>query len=291
MNSAVLNGMKIILLPRFNAKEMAKTITKEKPTLTAVVPTILTALLNLKNVDRYNFSSLKAIWSGAAPLSKALKENFEKKAACRVIEGYGLTECVTAIMANPYKGLHKIGSIGIPFPDVDAAIVDLNDPNKFLKPEEIGEIALKTPTVMNGYLNKEEETKQTIINGWLLTGDIGYMDEDGYFYITDRKKELIIVGGFNVFPREIEEVLYAHECVKEAAVIGLPHQYKGEMIKAFVVLKDGCRTDEEELKKYLRKNLTAYKIPSEIAFVDDLPKNAIGKILKRKLKEAELAKR
>ncbi len=290
MNSSVLSGMSIVLLPRFKAEEMAKAIHKYKPTLTACVPTILVALSNLKNIDSYNFKSLKAVWVGAAPLTKAAKENFEKRAGCRVIEGYGLTESVTAIMANPYKGKHKVGSIGIPFPDVDAKIVSLDDGKTVLNPGEQGEIVLKTPTVMMGYHNREEETREALKDGWLYTGDIGYMDDEGYFYITDRKKDLIIVGGFNVFPREIDEVIARHPKVKEGIAVGIPDEYKGERIKAYIVLKDGESATEDEFREYFRKHLAPYKVPSEVEFRDSLPKSAIGKILRRALREEEIKK-
>ena len=291
MNSSIFNGMSIILMPRFNAKEMAKNIQKYKPTMTAVVPTILTALSNLPDIENYDFTSLKAVWVGAAPLTKKIKENFENKARCRVIEGYGLTEAVTAIMANPYFGKQKVGSIGLPFPDVDAKIVSLEDGKTELKPNQNGEIILKTPTMMLGYLNKKKETEETIKNGWLYTGDIGYMDKDGYFYITDRKKDLIIVGGFNVFPSEIDEVLYMHPKVKEGITVGIPDDYKGEKIKVYIVLKEGETATEDEFKEFFRKHLVPYKVPSEIEFRDSLPKSAIGKILRKKLREEEIQKR
>ncbi len=290
MNAALLSGMSIVMLPRFSAREMAKTIDKYKPTQTAVVPTILVALSAVKNVEKYDFSSLKAIWVGAAPLTAAIKENFEKKTGGRAIEGYGLTEAVTAIMANPMKGKHKVGSIGLPFPDVDAKIVSL-DGTKDLPPGEVGEIALKTPTVMLGYYNRPEETAKTIKDGWLLTGDIGFMDEEGYFYITDRKKDLIIVGGFNVFPREIDELIYKHPKVKEGITVGVPDEFKGEKIKVFIVLKEGAKATAEEFIEYFKKHLAPYKVPSEVEFRKELPKSAIGKILRRVLREEEIKKR
>ena len=289
MNSSVLTGMEIVMLPKFDAKDMAKAIHKYKPTVTAVVPTILVALSNLKDIDKFDFGSLKAVWVGAAPLTKAIKENFEKKTNGRAIEGYGLTEAVTAIMANPYKGKHKIGSIGLPFSDVEAKIVSLEG-NEDLPPGQPGEIALRTPTMMLGYYKDPEETAKTIKDGWLFTGDIGYMDEDGYFYITDRKKELIITGGFNVFPREIDELIYAHPKVKEGITVGIPDEYKGERIKVFLVLKQGVQATADEFKKYFKEHLTPYKVPSEIEFRDDLPKSAIGKILRRVLREEEIKK-
>ena len=289
MNTSILTGMEIIMLPKFDAKDMAKAVHKFKPTVTAVVPTILVALSNLKDIDKFDFSSLKAVWVGAAPLTKAIKENFEKKTGGRAIEGYGLTEAVTAIMANPYKGKHKIGSIGLPFSDVEAKIVSL-DGNKDLSPGQPGEIALRTPTMMLGYYKDPEETAKTIKDGWLFTGDIGYADEDGYFYITDRKKELIITGGFNVFPREIDELIYDHPKVKEGITVGVPDAYKGERIKVFLVLRQGVRATADEFKKYFKEHLTPYKVPSEIEFRDDLPKSAIGKILRRVLREEEIKK-
>jgi long-chain acyl-CoA synthetase len=204
-----------------------------------------------------------------------------------MIEGYGLTEAVTAIAANPYHGLHKIGSIGIPFPDVDMKIVSL-DGTRDLPPGEQGEIVLRSPTVMLGYYKMPEETAKTIVDGWLFTGDIGYMDEDGYFYITDRKKDLIIVGGFNVFPREIDELIYQHPKVKEGITVGVPDPYKGERIKVYIVLKEGETATEEEFIAYFRQNLTPYKVPSEVEFRTELPKSAIGKILRRQLREEEI---
>ena len=289
MNAPFLAGMEIILMPKFSAKEMAKTIHKYRPTLTAVVPTILVALANLPEIEKYDFTSLKAVWVGAAPLTRAIKDEFEAKTQGRAIEGYGLTEAVTAIMANPYRGMHKVGSIGIPFPDVEAKIVSL-DGREDLPPGERGEIVLRTPTMMMGYYNRPEETRNAIRDGWLYTGDIGYMDDDGYFYITDRKKDLIIVGGFNVFPREIDEVLYQHPKVKEGISVGVPDPYKGERIKVFVVLKEGEKATEEEFIRYFRERLTPYKVPSEVEFRTNLPKSAIGKILRRALREEELRK-
>ncbi len=226
---------------------------------------------------------------GAAPLTRAIKEDFESKTGGRMIEGYGLTEAVTAIAANPYHGLHKIGSIGIPFPDVDMKIVSL-DGTRDLPPGEQGEIVLRSPTVMLGYYKMPEETAKTIVDGWLFTGDIGYMDEDGYFYITDRKKELIIVGGFNVFPREIDELIYQHPKVKEGITVGIPDPYRGERIKVYIVLKEGETATEEEFIAYFRQNLTPYKVPSEVEFRTELPKSAIGKILRRQLREEEIRK-
>jgi long-chain acyl-CoA synthetase len=286
MNAAILAGGEIILVPRFNAKQVAKTIQKRKPCFFIGVPTMFVQLSNLPEIHRYDFSSLRGIFVGAAPLTKAIKDDFEKKTGGRMIEGYGLTEAVTAIMANPYQGMHQVGSIGIPFSDVDAKIVSLAGGHD-LPPGELGEIVLKSPTVMLGYYKNPEETKKTIVDGWLYTGDIGYADGNGYFYITDRKKELIIVGGFNVFPREIDELIYRHPKVKEGITVGLPDPRKGERIKVYIVLKAGETATPEEFIAYFKERLTPYKVPSEVEFRTELPKSMIGKILRRALREEE----
>lgn len=287
MNAPMLVGGETVLLPRFKARDVVKAIQKEKPTFFIGVPTMFVAFSNLPDIARYDLSSLKGIFVGAAPLTQAIKADFEAKTGARMIEGYGLTEAVTAIMANPYRGQHKIGSIGIPFPDVDMRIVSLDD-GRDLPPGELGEIVLTSPTLMLGYYNQPEETAKTLVDGWLYTGDIGRMDEDGYFYITDRKKELIIVGGFNVFPREIDELIYQHPKVKEGIAVGVPDAYKGERIKVFLVLKDGEAATEAEMLSYFREHLTGYKVPSEVEFRTELPKSMIGKILRRQLREEEV---
>jgi len=286
MNAAVLAGGEIFLVPRFKAKGVAKAIHKYKPSFFIGVPTMFVQLSNLPDIHRYDFRSLRGTFVGAAPLTKAIKDDFEKKTGGRMIEGYGLTEVVTAIMANPYQGLHKIGSVGLPFPDVDVKIVNLDDGHD-LATGELGEIVLRSPTVMLGYYKNAEETQKTIVDGWLYTGDIGYMDEDGYFYITDRKKDLIIVGGFNVFPREIDELIYQHPKVKEGITIGLPDPHKGERIKVYIVLKEGETATPEEFITYFKERLTPYKVPREVEFRTELPKSMIGKILRRALREEE----
>jgi long-chain acyl-CoA synthetase len=289
MNAAVQAGGEIFLMPRFSAKAVAKAIQKYKPSFFIGVPTLFVQLSNLPNIERYDFSSLRGTFVGAAPLTQAIKDEFERKTVGRMIEGYGLTESTTAIMANPYHGMHKIGSIGIPFPDVDVKIVSIDDGHD-LEPGELGEIVLRSPSVMLGYYNNPEETQKTIMDGWLYTGDIGYEDEDGYFYITDRKKDLIIVGGFNVFPREIDELIYQHPRVKEGITIGLPDPHKGERIKVYIVLKEGEMATPEEFIAYFKERLTPYKVPSEVEFRTELPKSMIGKILRRALREEEKLK-
>jgi long-chain acyl-CoA synthetase len=284
MNAPVLGGAEIVLLPRFSARDVVRTIAKERPTFLIGVPTMFVALGNLPGIERWNLKSLDGIFVGAAPLTQAVKEGFEARTGARMIEGYGLTEVVTACTANPYKGLHKLGSVGIPFPDVDARIAALDD-GRELGPGVQGEIQLRTPSMMLGYFNNPEETRRTIVDGWLHTGDIGYRDEDGYLYITDRKKDLIIVGGFNVFPREIDEVIYRHPKVREGIAVGLPDEYAGERIKAYVVLRDGETATADELIAFFRQHLASYKVPSEVEFRKELPKSMIGKILRRALRE------
>jgi len=278
-----------VLVPRFNARDVLKTIEKQQPTFFTGVPTMFVAFSNLPDIDRYDLTSLKGIFVGAAPLTAAIKQEFERKTGGRMIEGYGLTEAVTAIMANPYKGTHKPGSIGIPFPDVDVKIVGLED-GRDLPPGEPGQIVLRSPTLMLGYYNQPDATAEALKDGWLKTGDVGSIDQDGYFYITDRVKDLIIVGGFNVFPREIEEVLYQHPKIKEGVAVGVPDPYAGERIKVFAVLKEGETATEAELIDFLRERLTRYKVPSAVEFRDQLPKSMIGKILRRPLREEEVQK-
>jgi long-chain acyl-CoA synthetase len=290
MNAAILAGGSMVLVPRFNAGDLLRTIERERPTFFTGVPTMFVAFSAVRELGRYKLSSLRGIFVGAAPLTQAIKDGFESRTGARMIEGYGLTEAVTAIMANPYRGQHKLGSVGIPFPDVDAKIVSLDD-GRDLPPGELGEIALRSPTLMLGYYGRPEATAEAIRDGWLLTGDIGSMDADGYFTITDRKKDLIIVGGFNVYPREVEEVLHQHPAVREGVVIGVPDDYAGERIKAFVVLNDGAQATEAEIIAFLRERLTRYKVPGSVEIRSELPKSMIGKILRRALREREPAER
>lgn len=285
MNAPLITGAASVLVPRYNAGDLLQVIHRQRPTLFAGVPTMYIGMINHPDLKRYDLSSLRGCFAGAAALPAEVKRRWEELTGGRLLEGYGLTEAVTAKSANPYRGLNKTGSIGLPFPDTVMEIVDIETGEKVLKPGEIGEIRLKSPDLMLGYWNRPEETAAALRGGWLYTGDLGKMDEDGYFYIVERKKDLIITGGFNVYPREVEDVLYLHPAVKEASVIGVPDEYRGEAVKAFVVLREGMTATEAEIMAFCREHLTPYKVPRQVEFVPDLPKSAIGKVLRRALRE------
>ncbi|AEB12124.1 long-chain-fatty-acid--CoA ligase [Marinithermus hydrothermalis] len=289
MNYGIALGAKLVLLPRFEVKEVVEALEKHKVTLFPGVPTLYVAVNNFPGIEQRKVDTLKVCNSGAAPLPVEVLEEFEKRTGAKIAEGYGLTEASPVTHSNPVHGTRKKGSIGVPLPSVDAQV--LGPDGQPLPPGQIGELAVKGPNIMKGYWNRPEETQQALKNGWLLTGDMARMDEDGYFYIVDRKKDLIIAGGYNIYPREVEEVLYAHPAVKEAAVIGVPDPYRGETVKAYVVLKDEYRgkITQADLEQHCRAHLAAYKVPKQWAFKTELPKTAVGKILRRALREAEAA--
>ncbi|MCG8400787.1 MAG: long-chain fatty acid--CoA ligase [Firmicutes bacterium] len=287
MNATVVTGASVILLPRYSPEEVLKACHCHQPTLFAGVPTMYVGLINHPKLKRYNLSSLRGCFSGAAALAPEVKKRFEELTGARLLEGYGLTEAVTAKSVNPYRGVNKTGSIGIPFPDTVMRILNPAEPGNSLPPGEVGELILQSPDIMLGYYNRPEETAAAIRDGWLYTGDLGYMDEDGYFYIVDRKKDLIITGGFNVYPREVEDVLYSHPAVREACVIGVPDHFRGEMVKAFVTLKEGQSATPEDIISFCGRHLMPYKVPRQVEIRPDLPKTAIGKVLKRALREME----
>lgn len=290
MNLSIMEGYKMILLPKFEVLDVLKTIHKQKPTLFPGAPTIYIGLLNHPDLKKYDLSSIKYCISGSAPLPVEIQQQFEKETGGKLVEGYGLSEASPVTHSNLLTTNNgKKGSIGIPWPNTDSAIYSF-ETNELAKPNELGEIIVKGPQVMKGYWNNQEETDAVLKDGWLFTGDIGYMDEDGYFYIVDRKKDMIIAGGLNIYPREIEEVLYEHEKIKEVVVAGVPDPYRGETVKAYIVLKDGVHATEEELNDFARKHLAPYKVPKIYEFRTDLPKTAVGKILRRKLIEEEKEK-
>ncbi|PTM58166.1 long-chain-fatty-acid--CoA ligase [Desmospora activa] len=286
MNYAVYLAATMILLPRFNVEDTLKTIAKERPTLFPGAPTMYVALINHSDIGKYDLSSIKACLSGSAPLPLVVQERFEKLSGGRLVEGYGLTETSPVTHVNPIWEKRKNGSIGLPWPDTDCRVVD-PETREELEPGGVGELEIKGPQVMKGYWRREEETSKSMRDGWFRSGDIGTMDDEGYFYIMDRQKDLIIAGGFNIYPREVEEVLYDHPSVQEAAVIGVPDPYRGETVKAFVVPKKGKELTKEELDQYCREKLANYKIPRLYELREELPKTTVGKVLKRVLQDEE----
>ena len=290
MNLAVMTAAMMILQPRFEVQEVLKAIHKLRPTIFPGVPTMYVAINNHSDVQKYDLRSIRACISGAAPLPVEVQNRFELLTGARLVEGYGLTEAAPVTHCNPIYGHRKAGSIGTPFPDVDAAIADLETGERGLPPGSTGELVLRGPQVMLGYWNNPEETRQALREGWLYTGDIAKYDEDGYFYITDRKKDIIIAGGFNISPREVEEVLFEHPKVREAVVVGIPDQYRGETVKAYVVLKDGQAATEEEIISFCRDRMARFKVPTAVEFRASLPKTMVGKVLRRVLREEEKQK-
>ena len=295
LHSAIYSVATIIIFPRFDIKELLEGIKKYRLNVFHGVPTIYSLLINYPEIKKYDLSSIEACVSGAGPLPVSVAKKFEEITGGRIREGYGLTETSPVTHVNPIYGKYKFGSIGLPIPNTLAAIADLEE-DRFLKPGETGELVISGPQVMKGYYNRPEENKKVFFEKygfrWLRTGDIAYMDEEGYFYIVDRKKDLIKYKGYSVYPREIEEVLYQHEAVAEAAVIGVPDEKVGERIKAFVVLKNEYkgRVSQDDILSFLKDNLAPYKLPKEIEFRDTLPKSAAGKILRRVLREEEVKK-
>jgi len=291
MNLAVYIAGAMLLIP--NPRDMVhilKSVNKHHPTLFPGVPTMYVAFNNYPDIGKYDVKSIRACISGAAPLPVEVQQRFMELTGARLVEGYGLSEASPVTHANPIHGLNKIGTIGLPFPDTDAKIVDLETGTKELPVGEIGELVVRGPQVMKGYWNMPEETAIALREGWLYTGDIAKMDEDGYFSIVDRKKDMIIAGGYNVYPRDVEEVLYEHPKVKEAVVAGVPDPYRGETVKAYIVLKEGETATEEEIIAFCRENLARYKVPKMVEFRSELPKTMVGKILRRILVEEEKAK-
>jgi long-chain acyl-CoA synthetase len=283
---AICTGAGMVMVPNpRDLKDLLSNAQKYKTTIFPGVPTLYNAINNHPDViaGKYDLSSIKACISGSAPLMRETKEDFEALTGGKVFEGYGLSEAPTASHCNPLIGENRTGSIGLPLPDVDCRIVSLDDETTDLQSGEIGELVLKGPMVMKGYHNMPTETANALRDGWLFTGDIARMDEDGYFYIVDRKKELIKPSGYQVWPREVEEVLAENPKVLEAGVAGVPDPYRGETVKAWIVLKPGESLTEEEVKSWSADRLAKYKIPTQIEFREELPKTTVGKVLRREL--------
>jgi len=286
MNLAILSGGAMIILPKFDIDAVLQHINDYAPTFFPGAPTMYVAVINHPRIKEYKVSSIRCCLSGSAPLPKEVALRFGELTGGRLVEAYGLSESSPATHLNPIFHA-RVGSIGVPAPNTDAKIMDLETGQRELPPGEIGELVIKGDQVMLAYWQKPEETENVLKDGWLYTGDIAHMDEEGFFYIVDRKKDMIISGGYNVYPRDVEEVLYTHPAVREAVCAGIPDAYWGEMVKAYIVFKDGMSVTEEEVLAYCHDKLAAYKIPKKVEFREALPKTAVGKVLRRFLVDEE----
>ncbi len=285
----VASAMVLVPDPR-DIPQLVKRIAKHRVTVMSAVPAQLNAINHCPDCGRVDLTSVKACVSGSAPLPVDVLETFERLTKSKVVEGYGLTEASPVTHSTPLQGKRKVGGIGVPLPDTDAKVVDLEDGTTEMAPGQEGELLIKGPQVMAGYWKRPDATTEVIKDGWLYTGDLAVVDEDGFFSIVGRKKDIIIAGGYNIYPDEVDGVLTAHPAVLEAATIGVPDERRGETVKSFVVLTEGQTVTAEELIEYARKELAAYKIPRQIEFRDELPKSTVLKILRRELREQELAK-
>ncbi len=291
LNLGIAIGAQLILLPRFDLGQTLKTVHRKRPTLFPGVPTVYTAINGAPNLNRYDLSSIKYCISGGAPLPVEVKKEFEQLTGCVLVEGYGLTESSPVVTCNPLSGrTQKAGSIGLPVPGTHIEMRSLNDPTQPVAVGERGELCVRGPQVMQGYWQREEETRNVLVDGWLRTGDVGYIDEDGYTYLVDRIKDVILCSGYNVYPRVIEEAIYLHPAVAEVAVIGVDDPYRGQSPKAFVKLRAGATLDEAELIDFLKDKLNKIEMPRAFEFRDELPKTQVGKLSKKALQEEEAAR-
>jgi long-chain acyl-CoA synthetase len=284
MNLSVYMGWAQLLVPRPQSGPLLAAIRKHRPTFAPLVPTMYAGMLKHPHFSKTDMSCLKGAFSGGAPLSEELKQNFEQKTGAIIVEGYGMTETSPVTLINPFaQGAQKRGSVGLPIPDTLCRIVDLENGTSDVPLGQRGELIIQGPQVMKGYKDKPVETAEIIRNGWCYTGDIAVMDHDGYVFLVDRKKDLIISGGYNIYPHEIEAVLNSNLKVEESCAVGIPDERKGEKVKVFLVLKEGERATEQEMLNFCRERLAAYKLPVEIEFRTELPKSHLGKTLRRKL--------
>jgi long-chain acyl-CoA synthetase len=290
LNAATLQGAEIVMLPKFELNAVIKTIFRKRISIMPGVPTMYTAILDHPKIATFDLSSIRACISGGAPMPVTLKQKFELTAGAVVCEGYGLTETSGVVSVNPFKGVNKLGSIGLPLPGTDIIITDRDHPERILSQGETGEVCIRGPQIMTGYWKRPDATKSIMIGDMLHTGDIGYIDEDGYTFIIDRMKDMISVGGFKVFPRHLEDILYKHEAIKEAAVVAVPDTYLGERPKAFVVLHDDHKgkIDGGALLSWLKPQVGKHALPVAIELRETLPQTMVGKISKKELQsEAE----
>ncbi len=292
MNLAIYMAWSQVLVPRPQPEPLLEAIKSFRPTFAPLVPTMYIGMLNHPKLKEVDMSCLKGAFSGSAPLPVEVIHDFEKATGAVIVEGFGMTETTPVTHINPFAGgARKVGSIGVPISDTECRIVDLDEGVKDMPVGERGELIVKGPQIMLGYKGKTEETASTLKDGWIYTGDIATMDEDGYFYIVDRKKDMIISGGYNVYPRDIDETYYEHPKVQEACSIGIPDPKRGENVKLFIVLKEGETATQEEMIEYGKAKLAAYKLPTEVEFRKELPKTNVGKILRKQLRAEELEKR
>lgn len=291
LNLSLILGVRIILMPRFELAALLKQIAKDKPTLFSAVPTIYNALANHPSLSKYDMTSFRMCISGGAPLPLEVKQKFETLTGCTLVEGYGLSESSPVLSANPLTGLNKAGSIGLPFPGTVMRIMDVDDRTAEMPMGERGEVCASGPQVMKGYWNNEQETAQVMIDGLLHTGDVGYMDEDGYVFIVDRIKDVILCSGYNVYPRNVEEAIYLHPAVEECVVAGLPDSYRGQTVKAYIKVVEGRELTADDLRAFLKDKLSSIEIPKHIEFRDTLPKTMIGKLSRKALLEEEEARK
>ncbi len=285
LNWPLSQAVSIMILPKFDIKVFLKALRNFRPTILPGVPTLFVALINHAELPSIDFSELWLCISGSAALPHEVRDRFESLTNCTILEGYGLTEASPVTHISPVHGLRPPGSIGIPFPSTVAKIMDAETGEQEMPVGEMGELVIKGPQVMQEYWQRPEETAVTLRDGWLYTGDLALMDDKGYFYIVDRKKDMIIVSGFKVFPRELEEVLYQHPRVKEAVVFGIPDSYRGEVVKAVIVPQEGAELTAAEIMDYLTPLVATYKLPKFVEFRDELPKTIVGKVLRRVLRE------
>jgi long-chain acyl-CoA synthetase len=291
MNFSIRGGGTMVLQPRFVVDDVLKAIHREHPDLLPGVPTMYMAINHSPRLSRYNLRSLKGAISGAAPLPLQVQKQFEALTGARLIEGYGLTEASPVTHCVPLGCDNAHGSIGVPLPSTDAAIFDADTGTRQLEPGEVGELAVRGPQVMLGYWNRPEETAQTLRDGWLFTGDLARENADGFFSIVDRKKDMIITGGMNVYPRDIEEPLYQHPKVRDAVAVGVPDERWGEAVKVYIVLREGQTASAQEILDYCRSRMARYKVPKQVEFRSELPRTMVGKVLRRQLLEEEAAAR
>ena len=285
------NGALQVLVPKFDVNLLVETLRQYRPTYFPGVPTLFIALLNHPGAKACGLDRVRRYNSGSAPLPLEVLDRFEALSGQPLLEGYGLTEASPTTHSTPLLALRKPGSIGLPLPDTECKIVDLEAGRREVPVGEAGELCVKGSQVMKGYWNRPDETAIALRDGWLYTGDVARMDEDGFFYIVQRKKDMVIVSGFNVYPNEVEDVIFTHPAVLEAAVIGVPDAYRGEAVKLFVVPRPGAQVTADELTEHARARLAKYKVPSQVEFMDSLPKSAVGKVLRRALREQEEARR